>query len=223
MSEFARPIDIGRILSAASHDIGHDIKRYGGFIVGLGLLCGLADTYAPRAGNFAGNIALFFISVLAVYHTLQARLTDVEISPRFGAAFGFSLLSGLAMVLGFLCLIVPGVMLFTRWALGLPALLRENLSVSEAMGRSSALTDGNRWRILGMALLIWIPFFLIMALIGGLMAAFAGEESLDTLPFNIFVNLVACGASIFSSVCWTETYLSLSGEQENSNLTEIFA
>ncbi|MEC3911222.1 glycerophosphoryl diester phosphodiesterase membrane domain-containing protein [Sphingobium sp. CR2-8] len=224
MNETARRIEIGGIFSAALGDIGRDIARYGGFAVVIGVLGGLTDTYLPQAGNMASNIALFFLSVLAVYHTLRTRLGAVEISPRFGAAFGFSLVSGLAMALGFVLLIVPGVLLFVRWAVGLPALLRENLGITEAMRRSSVLTQGNRWRILGLGLLIWVPFLIVMVAIGGLSAAFAGEASLDSLLFNILVNLAAGGASILSSVCWTEAYLTLSREDESGrSLAEIFA
>ncbi|WP_420143255.1 glycerophosphoryl diester phosphodiesterase membrane domain-containing protein [Sphingobium sp.] len=205
-------------------DIGQGAVRYGGFAVGVGLLGGLFDTYAPRAGNMASNIALFFVSVLTVYYSLQAHLSDAEIKPRFGAAFGFNLLTGLGVVVGLLFLIVPGVMLFTRWAVGLPALLRENLGVSEAMERSGTLTAGNRWRILGLGLLIWGPFLIVMVAVGGLSAAFAGEDSLDGLIFNIVVNLAAGGATILSSICWTQAYLTLSQADESGrSLEQIFA
>jgi hypothetical protein len=224
MSEMTQRMEIGRIFAKALSDISGDMVRYGGFALAIGVIGGLADTYAPSMGNMMGNIALFFISVLAVYATLQARLKNVEISPRFGAAFGFNLLSGLAIALGLILFIVPGLILFARWAVGLPALLRENLSVTEAMRRSTMLTRGNGWRLLGLGLMIWVPFLVIMVAIGGLTAAFAGEGSLDSLIFNILVNLAAGGISILSAVCWTEAYLTLSREDESGQaLADIFA
>lgn len=224
MSEMAQRIEIGRIFADAMTDIGRDVVRYGGLAVVIGVIGGLIDTYAAGAGNIASNIALFFVSVLAVYYTLRARLSDDEIAPRFGAAFGFNFLTGLGIVVGLVFLIVPGLMLFTRWAVGLPALLRENLGVSEAMARSSALTEGNRWRILGLGLLIWVPFLVVMIVVGGLSAVFAGEGSLDSLMFNIIVNVAAGGATILSSVCWTQAYLTLSREDESGrSLAQIFA
>jgi uncharacterized membrane protein len=224
MNDVGRKIDIGGIFTAALNDIGGNIGRYGGLAIALSIVGGLADTYDPRLGNFVANLMAFFMSVLAVYYTLQNKLGDDAIRPRFGAAFGYNLLSNLAIGFGLLLLIVPGLILYTRWAVGLPALLREDLSVSEAMGRSSSLTEGNRWRILGLGLLIWVPFLLVMMMAGGLSAAFAGEQILDTLPFNMLTNLAAGCATLFASVCWTEAYLSLSGEEESSNnLAEIFA
>lgn len=224
MSDQVQQLDIGGVLSAAMTDIGRDVMRYGACAVAVGVIGGVIDTYAPGAGNIAGNIALFFVSVLAAYYTLQARLSDDEIAPRFGAAFGFNFLTGIGILVGLVLLIVPGIMLFTRWAVGLPALLRENLTAWQAMERSSALTEGNRWRILGLGLLIWVPFLIAMAAIGGLSAAFAGEESMDTLVFNIFVNMAAGGATILSSVCWSEAYLTLAREEESGqSLAQIFA
>lgn len=223
MSDEVQRLDIGGVFSAAMTDIGRDVMRYGACALAVGTIGGLIDTYAPGAGNIASNIALFFVSVLAAYYTLRARLSDDEIAPRFGAAFGFNFLTGIGIVVGLL-LIVPGLMLLTRWAVGLPALLREDLTAWQAMERSSTLTEGNRWRILGLGLLIWVPFLIVMAAIGGLSAAFAGEESLDTLIFNIFVNMAAGGATILSSVCWSEAYLTLSREEESGqSLAQIFA
>ncbi|KQN08530.1 hypothetical protein ASE85_16450 [Sphingobium sp. Leaf26] len=225
MSDEVQRLDIGGIFSTAMADIGRDGMRYGACVVVVGLVAGGIDTYEPVvAGNIAGNIALFFVSVLAVYFTLQKRLSGDEIAPRFVAAFGLSLLTGIGILVGLVFLVVPGLMLLTRWAVSLPAMLRENLSVLEAMARSTALTEGNRWRILGLGLLIWVPFLIIMAAIGGLLAAFAGEESMDTLVFNIFVNMAAGGATILSSVCWSEAYLALAREDESGrSLAQIFA
>ena len=223
MSETVRPIEIGTIVSTATADITANLGRYVGVALAMGLIGGLADTYASQGGSIAGNIALFFVAVLATHQTLQLKLGDNLIKPRFGAAFRFSLLSNLGIGLGLILLIVPGMILFARWSVGLPALLREELGVSQAMRRSSSLTDGNRWRVLGLGLLIWVPFLLVMLLVSGLSAAFAGEGSLDSLAFNIFVNLTAGCMSVLSAVCWTEVYLSLSGEGGHRELTEIFA
>lgn len=223
MNDQVQRLDISGTLSTAMGDIGGNIARYGAMALVVALLAGAADTYAPRAGNMIGNIAIFFLSVLAVFYTLQTRLRSVDIRPRFGAAFGFSLLTNLAIILGLVLLIVPGLMLLARWAVGLPALLREDLSVSEAMGRSSRLTEGNRWRILALGLLIWVPFLIVMMAAGGLTAAIAGEASLDMLPFNIFVNLLTGGATILSGVCWTQAYLTLSGDESKDALVDIFA
>ena len=224
MDDVGVRIDIGGVVTRAGSAMMADIARYGGLGLACAIVGGLSDTYVPEAGNFVGNIALFFVSVLAVYFGLQARLADDEIRPRFGAAFGYNLLTSIGIGLGLIFFVIPGLMLLARWAVGLPALLRENLGVSEAMGRSRDLTDGNRWRILGLALLIWVPFILLMLLFGGLASAFGGETVSASLAFNIIINLGASAMSVFGALCWTEAYILLSGaDQADSALAEIFA
>ncbi len=53
---------------------------------------------------------------------------------------------------GMVLLIIPGIILMLRYYVAYPALLVENLSVREALSRSSALTSGNKWRIFGLYL-----------------------------------------------------------------------
>lgn len=224
MTDGGRRIDIGGIFTAALNDIGNDIRRYAVFALAWGVVGGLAATYASRSGNPVTTLPLFIISILVTFHALRAKLGDARVRPRFGSASAYIFLSSLAVGIGLLLLVVPGLILFARWVVGLPALFCEELSAPEAFSRSTSLTQGNRWRILGLGLLIWVPFLLVMMMAGGLSAAFAGEQILDTLPFNMLTNLAAGCATLFASVCWTEAYLSLSGEEESSNsLAEIFA
>lgn len=221
MSETKQPLEIGGTWSAALSILTGNIGQFGAMALVAGVVGGLLDSYTKN-GTTVGNLIFFFLSIMAVVQTLKIRFGD-DVKPRIGAAFGLSLLSGIAIVIGLVLLIVPGLMLFTRWAVALPALLREELGVTAAMGRSSELTAGNRWRILGLALLMWVPFFVVLVLIGALAGAFGGESALDSLPFNIFANLAGAAISVVTSICWTEAYLRLSGQEEGHRLADIFA
>lgn len=70
---------------------------------------------------------------------------------------GLSLLIGLAAGAALLLLIVPGVLLFIMWSLAVPAKVLENLSVTDAMSRSSDLTKGDRGRVF----VIWVLFIVL--------------------------------------------------------------
>jgi hypothetical protein len=224
MNDGGRKIDIGGIFTAALNDIGNDVGRYAVFALAWGVVGGLAATYVSRSGNPVATLPLFIISIFVTFHALRAKLGDASVRPRFGSASVYIFLTSLAIGVGLLLLVVPGLILFARWVVGLPALFCEELSVSEALSRSSSLTQGNRWRILGMGLLIWVPFLLVIILTGWLTASFGGGSAIGSLPFNMLTNLIAGCLTILASVCWTEAYLSLSGEEESSdNLAEIFA
>ena len=62
-----------------------------------------------------------------------------------------TVLAGLATAVGYLCLVVPGVVLFLFWV-ALPVAVVER-RFGSALGRSYRLTNGCKWRILGLTLL----------------------------------------------------------------------
>jgi hypothetical protein len=67
---------------------------------------------------------------------------------RFGALLGVSLLTGLGVGVGALFLIVPGIVLFTRWSLAVPVVMLEGLGPRAAMRRSRELVRGHFWGVL---------------------------------------------------------------------------
>jgi len=62
---------------------------------------------------------------------------------RAGALLVVSLLTGVGVGLGLFLLVVPGLFLFTRWSLAVPAVMLEGRSPREAMRRSAELVKGH--------------------------------------------------------------------------------
>jgi hypothetical protein len=75
-------------------------------------------------------------------------------SGRLLAIVGLALGMGFFVGIGFLLLIVPGVVLLIMWAVATPACVVERLGVGASMARSSDLTKGHRWQIFGMMILV---------------------------------------------------------------------
>ncbi|HEX3463413.1 MAG TPA: hypothetical protein VHS78_05120 [Candidatus Elarobacter sp.] len=75
---------------------------------------------------------------------------------RFWPVIGASLLVGIITGIGFLLLIVPGLVALCVWYVTIPACVVEQLGPTESMSRSSDLTSGYRWPIFGAALLVGI-------------------------------------------------------------------
>ncbi len=93
---------------------------------------------------------------------------SATIGECFGAAFrrllplvGFSLLFSLVVGIGFLLCLVPGLIFWPMFILGVPAIMVERLGATTAMARSRELTSGHRWPVLGMQLLITFMLSLI--------------------------------------------------------------
>jgi hypothetical protein len=73
---------------------------------------------------------------------------------RAGALLGVSLLTGIGVALGLFLLVVPGLILFTRWSLAVPAVMLEGRSPRDAMRRSRELVEGHGWQIFAVLLTV---------------------------------------------------------------------
>ncbi len=67
---------------------------------------------------------------------------------RLGTLLGASLLYALGVVVGFVLLIVPGLIVVARWSLVVPLVLIEGQGVGDAFRRSSALVRGRTGSVL---------------------------------------------------------------------------
>ncbi len=88
--------------------------------------------------------------------------------------WALSIVVGILVFLGFVALIVPGVILAIMFALAFPVLIIENKGVFESMGKSRQLV-ANRW-------LKTFGTFLVLAIIVGISSAVAGALS---APFGV--------------------------------------
>ena len=112
----------------------------------------------------------------AVYQTLLGEPVTlwqslVKALPRVPALFFVSLLTGFCIGLGFLLLIVPGILLSAAWVVAVQACVIERASLMTCIKRSEALTKGHRLKIAGLIIMItlvgwfitdagFLPFFL---------------------------------------------------------------
>ncbi len=97
--------------------------------------------------------------------------------PAIGALVINSILLGIAVVVGFLLLIVPGLILITIWAVCAPAIVVERKDAIAAFGRSRELVRGQGWRVFGtivVAFLIQLVVILICTAIGAAIGGAGG-------------------------------------------------
>jgi hypothetical protein len=92
-------------------------------------------------------------------------------SGRIPAAVGAVLLYALAVGLGFLALVIPGIWLLVRWAFAAQAAVVDGLSPVAALGRSAELVKGRWWRTFGMLLASGLLFALIGSLITAILTS----------------------------------------------------
>ena len=117
-----------------------------------------------------------------------------------------SFVEGIAFGIGIVLFIVPGLILFTRWAVLVPILIREDIPWTEAFGRSWSLTKGSGWPIFGALVLVLLAYSVVFPVVirtGGLagivVGIFAGALLIAysaVLSLVIYEGLVGTGASV---------------------------
>lgn len=107
--------------------------------------------------------------------------------------FGLGIVVGLGIFLGFLLLIVPGVILAVIWSAATGVLVVEQKGVFDSMQRSRDLTRGYRWQIFGLGVIFWIVSIIIGMLFGGIGAVTGGDFTMGS-P-NVIVNMATTAIS----------------------------
>ena len=137
---------------------------------------------------------------------------------RWLALIGLIICPGLAAGVGFLLLIVPGVILMVMWYVAMPACVVERLGVSASMARSSALTKGYRWQVFGAWGLIAVSSGAIASVVKGVLGLLGstGLAMSGSLAWSAFAG--AFGASFVAVV-----YYDLRVAKEGIDIRQIAA
>ena len=116
---------------------------------------------------------------------------------KFGSVLWISILVGLVVGIGFILLIIPGIIFLTMLAVTIPALIVEDQRGTAAMGRSWNLVKGHFWHVLGtivVAALITGVVGAILGLLGGsnwfLQWIFGSIAQIITAPFAALVTVL---------------------------------
>jgi hypothetical protein len=128
---------------------------------------------------------------------------------RLGSVAGASILAGLAIGIGLLLLIVPGLVLITWWAVIIPVIVLEHVGTFDSFSRSRELVRGFDFQVFGVIVLqflILIGFSIVLGII------------LIAVPEEIrsFVSNVVSGAFTgpFAALVTTLLYFRLKAAKE---------
>jgi len=178
------------VLAISAAERNGMIKKEGG---------GVTQALIAMAISFVVSIVFSYLLSAAVTHgtfkTMNgeratfAECLGTSISSLF-PLLGVGLLASLGIALGFLLLVVPGIIFTTMWFVAVPVLIVEHTGVMESFRRSSEITDGYRWSLFG---LIAIGFVvgLIVSVIGRIIgSAVAGQSLLNLWPYVAIEYLV---------------------------------
>jgi hypothetical protein len=150
----------------------------------LGAILGFAATYVVQA------------SLIKAVQDVRDGRVDLDLSETVRAASPYilpviaaSILAGIGITIGFILLIVPGLILLTFWCLIIPFIVLGGSGVFASFGNSWRTVRGYAWRVFGtyvLVFLILVAFSIVLGLILGLLPVF----------LRSFVNNVVTGTLI---------------------------
>jgi len=211
----------------------------------------LLDSVGADAASGADPVAavnmvaspFYWLSVLAMIlsgYLLQGALVratildqtgrPVDIGGSIGLALrlllpmiGLAILSSIIIGIGFVLLIVPGVIAYLMLSVSVPVLVEERRGVIDSMSRSRALTKGSRLRILLVLILVLLIYFVISAILGMLLLAVARDSAIGGA---VLAALTTALSSMVMAVLFASLYIELKTVKEGTtmdSLAEIFA
>ena len=119
--------------------------------------------------------------------------------PALGSLIVFAILSGIAVGIGFILLIIPGLYLMTIWSVGAPAIVAERRGALEAFGRSHDLVRGNGWNVFGVIVAVFLILILttiVAAAIGGAIGGVAGAAIVASITLLLYIPVQALVQSV---------------------------
>ena len=92
-------------------------------------------------------------------HSVAGLLRSVE--PVLLPLMAVSVLFAIGLTIGFVLLIIPGLILLVMWSVVAPVTVLERPGVFAAFGRSRALVRGNGWNVFGVIAIVALAVLII--------------------------------------------------------------
>lgn len=161
----------------------------------------LLPTMAQRMGDAAAIEGLFYSMAplwliwLFLYPFIKLFMMGIALDTlagrpiEFGAmlrmalrrtlpALALLILFGIALAVGFVLLVVPGIILGLTWFIVVPVMVGEGRGIFDCFGRSADLLRGMRWRLLLLILIAVVLWMMASGLMQGIALAAGGAQNL---------------------------------------------
>jgi Uncharacterised protein family (UPF0259) len=125
-------------------------------------------------------------------------------APAIGSLVVFTILYTLGVAVGFILLIVPGLILLTIWSLGPPAIVVERIGPMEAFGRSRRLVRGVGWSVFFVLFVTFVIAAAVSIAVGALGLAVADGAGVAYLASVVASALTAPIASLAVAIMYFE-------------------
>jgi hypothetical protein len=180
-----------------------------------GALAALGSAIVSIAGVFLLQSAL--VEAVADVRDGRADFTLTEtlarVWPRLGTVILAGISAAIAIVIGLVLFVLPGLYLLTIWSLIIPVLMLEKRAAFESFGRSRELVRGYGWPVFGV-ILVTLAINIAAAIV--LAIVFSGLNN-NTAHYlgNVIANTIIAP---FVAAVWTSMYFRLRDLKAPSNI-----
>ena len=120
------------------------------------------------------------------------------VTPVLGTLLVISILFAIGLLIGFILIIIPGLILLTIWSVVVPVEVLEHRGIMGSFRRSRELVRGNGWNVFGVIVIVFLAAIVISFLVG-LLASPLGHVGRDLVQWAVNVAIapvVALSASV---------------------------
>lgn len=152
------------------------------------LIIGAATGLLQRGGGVVFGViaaavqlaahALYTGFVVELVRDVRDGRRDNAVGDLFSAAtpaivplIVFGVLFGIAVAIGLILIIIPGLILLTFWCVGAPAIVVEHAGPIDAFGRSWRLVRGDAWGVFGVLVVVFLILIVVGVVLGAIGAA----------------------------------------------------
>jgi hypothetical protein len=143
-------------------------------------LLSLAHTVGLLLAEIVELFAAFLLQATLVKAVQDIRDGRADLSigetvsaatPYIWSVAGASILAGIAITIGLVLIIVPGLWLITIWAVIIPCIVIERSGALASFGRSRQLVKGHGWHVFGTLVLVFIIMIVVNIVLGIIFSA----------------------------------------------------
>jgi hypothetical protein len=120
------------------------------------------------------------------------------VTPVLGTLLVISILFAIGLIIGFILIIIPGLILLTLWSVTVPVEVLEHRGVFGSFRRSRELVRGNGWNVFGVIVIVWVVAIVVSFLVA-LLASGLGHVGRDLVQWAVNVAIapvVALSATV---------------------------
>ncbi len=139
----------------------------------------LVGEFGSLLGGIVELVAAFVLQAALVKAVQDVRdgRADLSVSETVSAAIPYlwpvavaSILAGIAITIGLVLIIVPGLILITIWAVIIPVIVLERSGPLASFGRSQRLVRGHGWHVFGTLVLVFVIMIVVNIVLGAVFA-----------------------------------------------------